>query len=178
MSDELVYDFAVESLFRGIGKRFTPGLKAQVKALGIDPDSKLLPGYPRELWVRVVDVIARGLGPGDPVKAHRDLGAAIASGFAETTLGKVMRPAVELMGVRRLLLRLPKNLTMSNNFLKVTVHEEGPQKLRVDLTHDVPSADFLCGVIEAMARYAGATQCTTTHRREGGLLIIDVSWAT
>jgi len=174
---ELVYDFAIESLFRGLGPRFTPELEARVKALGIDPGKKLLPAYPREVWVRVVDVIARELGGPDPAQAHRALGAAITHGFAETTLGIVMKPAVLLMGVRRLLLRLPKNLTMSNNFLKVTVEEPAAGALRVRLSHDVPSADFLCGLIEEMARYAGAKTCTARAQHEGSQLVIDVAWA-
>ena len=35
---ELVYDFAIESLFKGLRERFTPELRAKVKAAGIDPD--------------------------------------------------------------------------------------------------------------------------------------------
>lgn len=40
----------------------------------------------------------------------------------------------------------------------------------------MPSADLLCGVIEAMARYAGAKHCEAVHRREGEVLYIDVTW--
>lgn len=174
MSDaqgELVWDFAIESLFKGLGERFTPGLRAKVKAAGIDPDTKLLPAYSKDVWVRVVDVVATGIG-----QSQRELGDAITHGFAETTMGKMMRPALGLIGVRRVLNRLPKFLTMSNNFMKVSVQDAGEAAVRVDISHAVPSADFLAGCIEAVARYAGAKEAHATPWTEGSHLVIDVTW--
>jgi uncharacterized protein (TIGR02265 family) len=170
-SGELVWDFAIESLFKGVGDRFTPELRAKVKAAGIDADAKLLPAYTKDVWVRVVEVVATGVG-----HSHRELGAAITHGFAGTAMGIVMKPAVVLMGVRRVLNRLPRFLSMSNNFLKVQVHEAGAAALRVEVSHAVPSADFLAGCIEEMARYAGAKECQATPRTDGTQLVIDVTW--
>ncbi|MDP1825484.1 MAG: DUF2378 family protein [Archangium sp.] len=175
---DLVYDFGVESLFKGLGPRLTPALKDKVRAVGIDLDKKLLPAYPKDLWVRVVDVVAHELNAGGELPAaRRQLGHAIASGFAEGTLGRLMAPGVRLMGVRRMLLRLPRSLTMSNNFLRVTVTEMGPHAMRVELNEAVPSAEFLCGVIEAIAGYAGAMSCEVQSVVEGPLHVFNVTWA-
>lgn len=175
---DLVYDFGVESLFKGVGARLTPALKDKVRAAGIDLDKKLLPAYPKELWVRVVDVVAHELSAGrDLPAARRQLGHAIASGFSEGAVGKLMAPGVRLMGVRRMLLRLPRSLTMSNNFLRVAVTETGPHAMRVELNEAVPSPEFLCGVIEAIAGYAGAKTCEVKAVVEGPLHVFTITWA-
>jgi uncharacterized protein (TIGR02265 family) len=174
---QLVYDFGVESLFRGLGQRLTPSLKERVRAAGIDLDRKLLPAYPRVVWVRVVDIVAEEISGGrDLPSARRELGHLIASGFEQSTLGKMMAPGVRFMGVRRVLLRLPKQLTMSNNFLRVAVIETPGDTLRVEVNEAVPSPEFLCGVIEAIAGYAGAKRCDVTFVDEGPLTAFTVNW--
>lgn len=178
VSQHLVYDFGVEGLFKGLGDKLTPALKAKVRAVGIDLDKKLLPGYPKEVWVRAVDVVARELSEaGDLAAARRQLGHHITHGFSQGTLGKVMAPGIRLMGVRRVLQRLPKTLTMSNNFLKVSVTELGPNSVRVEMNEAVPSAEFLCGVLEAMSAYAGAKSCEVQHASEGPFVVFSVTWS-
>jgi uncharacterized protein (TIGR02265 family) len=175
---QLVYDFGVESLFRGLGERLTPALKEKVRAVGIDLDRKLLPAYPRAVWVRAVDVVAEDLSRGgDLATARRELGRLITGGFPETALGKLMVPGVRFIGVRRVLLRLPKQLTMSNNFMKVSLVEQPGDRLRVEVIEPVPSPEFLCGVIEAIATYAGAKRCEVTFVDEGPLTAFTVNWS-
>jgi uncharacterized protein (TIGR02265 family) len=173
----LVYDFGVESLFKGLGPRLTPPLKEKVREVGIDLDKKLLPAYPKTLWTRAVDVVAEHLSDGgDLAAARRQLGHDISSGFEQSTLGRIMAPGVRFIGVRRVLLRLPRQLTMSNNFLRVAVVETPGDTLRVEVNEAVPSPEFLCGVIEAIAGYAGAKTCTVTFANEGPLTAFSVSW--
>lgn len=176
MEQHLVYDLGVESLFSGIRERVTPDLKHAVRALGIDLDKKLLPAYPKQVWVEVVDAVARAISPGVAAsQAHRELGHAISDGFAESVMGRLMAPGVRLMGVRRMMLRLPKSLTLSNNFMRVTVVETGPRAVRVDVNEAVPSADFLCGVIEAIGSYAGASRCEVSATGDGQVSF-SVTW--
>ena len=80
------------------------------------------------------------------------------------------------MGVRRILELLPHTFTMTNNFLRVTMLDASDGELRVRLSHDAPSAEFLCGSIEEMARHAGAKRCEASPHREGGGLVIEVRW--
>lgn len=177
LPEALVYDFAVESLFRGLGDEFTPELRAQVKAAGIDPDSPLLPAYPRAIWTRVVDVLSVALARGRSLEdARRDLGQRITQGFAQTTLGRVMSPAARLLGVRRTLARLPRNFTITNNFMKCTLTEKSPTELVFDVTEPVPSAEFLAGVIDSMARYAGAGHSRVTIEQLGTATRFHVTW--
>ena len=87
-----------------------------------------------------------------------------------------MAPGVRLMGVRRVLLRLPRQLGMSNNFLRVVVTETGASAMRVEMNEAVPSAEFLCGVIEAIAGYAGAKSCSVNFAPEPPLMVFSISW--
>ena len=177
MPEELVYDFGVESLFRGLRDDFTPELRAKVKAAGIDPDGKLLPAYPRAIWTRVVDVLAQSLAHGRSLEdARRELGLRITEGFAQTTLGRVMAPAARLLGVRRSLARLPRNFTITNNFMKCTLTEKSPTELWFDVNDPVPSAEFLAGVIDSMARYAGARTSDVTVEQAGTCTRFLVTW--
>ncbi|MFT3712094.1 MAG: DUF2378 family protein [Archangium sp.] len=175
---QLVYDVGVESLFRGIGEKLTPELRLRVRKLGIDLDQKLLPGYPKDVWVRVVDEVAREFSANsDLAAARKELGHAISRGFADSTMGKLMAPGVRLMGVRRMLLRLPKSLTMSNNFMRVAVTQTGSNLVRVEMNEPVPSSEFLAGVIEAIITYSGGKSSTITWAAEGPLTVFSVAWA-
>ena len=177
MEQHLVYDIGVESLFKGLGARLTPALKHAVRELGVDLDKRLLPAYPKSVWVRVVDEVARIVSPQLEVgEAHRQLGHAISAGFADSVMGRLMAPGVRLMGVRRVMLRLPKNLTMSNNFMRVTATETGPRSIRVEMNEAIPSEAFLCGVIEAIGRYAGAKSCEISTAPENGVIAFSVTW--
>lgn len=174
---DLVYDVGVESLFRGLGDKVTPALRERIRALGIDLDQKLLPGYAKDVWVRVVDEVARTLSTsGDLAAARRELGHAISRGFAESTMGKLMAPGVRLMGVRRMLLRLPKSFTMSNNFMRVAVAQTGERTVRVEMNEPVPSAEFLAGVIEAIVTYSGGKSSTVTWSPAGELTVFTITW--
>ena len=175
--EDLVYDFGVESLLRALGPALTPELKAKVKDAGIDTGEKLLPGYPRAVWERVVVLIASELSTGDLAAAQRALGARLTQGFAGTALGRMLAPAVRLTGVKRVMKQLPRNLTITNNFMKVVLEEVAPTEVRVTASHDSPSAEFLAGVIEGMARYAGAASCEVGYRRVGTQTVFVVRWA-
>lgn len=86
-----------------------------------------------------------------------------------------MEPGVRLIGVRRMLGRLPKMLSMSNNFLKVAVIDVPPNVVRVEVNEAVPSAEFLTGVIEALCRYAGAKTCDVAVTTEGLFTVFTVT---
>lgn len=177
MAEELVYDFAIESLFRGLRDDFTPELRAKVKAAGIDPDGKLLPAYPRFIWTRVVDVLAQELARDRSLEdARRELGRRITEGFTHTTLGRVMAPAARLLGVRRSLARLPRDFTITNNFMKCELTEKSPHELLFDVSDPVPSVEFLAAVIDSMARYAGARHSSVTIEQMGTCTRFHVTW--
>jgi uncharacterized protein (TIGR02265 family) len=87
-----------------------------------------------------------------------------------------MTRAVRLMSVRRVMELLPHTFTMTNNFMRVRLRHTSDHDLVVQLSHDVPSADFLCGSIEQMARFAGARECHATGRRDEGAFLIEARW--
>lgn len=168
---DVVYDLAVEAVLLGLGEHLTPALRAKMRALGVDPDRTLLASYPREVFVALVALASRetGLHP-------RELGARATSGFTRTPLGGPMGHAVRLIGVSRLLGLLPRIFTLSNNYTQVRLERRGPGAFGVELSHDVPSVDFICGSIEAMARLAGAAECSAVLERGGPQYVFGATW--
>src|SRR4051794_26244070 len=107
--ERLVFSPSVEALLmRGVGNQMTPGLKAQLRNVGIDLDRPLLPAYPSDTWQTAVGVIAKTLHPHLSMgQAQWKLGESTVYGFEQTVLGKAMVALSKLIGPRRALLRFP-----------------------------------------------------------------------
>lgn len=159
VSEPLVFDTSIEALYvRALGPRVTPALKHDLRALGLDLDKKLPPALPREAWYRGIDVTARHVFPALALDdAHREMGRLLISGMSDTTFGKALAPVVKLLGVRRVLGRVPHNIKTANTFATATLVDEGPGVLRLEV-NDVGSAPGLMrGSLEGLMRWAGAS---------------------
>jgi uncharacterized protein (TIGR02265 family) len=158
VADALVFDTSIEALYlRALGGRITPALKHELRGLGLDLDKKLPPAMPREAWYQSIDLTARAVFPALPLdEAHREMGRLLISGMSDTTFGKALAPVVKLLGVRRVLGRVPHNIKTANTFATATLVDEGPGVLRLEV-NDVGSAPGLMrGSLEGLMRWAGA----------------------
>ena len=174
---DLVYDFAFQSLLRGMSAAQAEALTPGWMALGIDPD-RLEPSYSRAVWEAAVEAAARQM-PGETREdQHRGLGALVIEGFARTRFGRVVSAATRLLGPRRVLQQAPRNFSFTNTFVRAQVLtlEENAASIRV--TPPSPSVPFLVGTVESMTRYAGATRVSSTwNLGDDGTLIVFVTWA-
>lgn len=69
-----------------------------VRELGVDAHH-LRASYPRETWERTVELVAGQVEGPTREARHRRLGELVTRGFSQTTLGRVLTPAVRLIGV-------------------------------------------------------------------------------
>lgn len=145
-----------------------PGLRE----LGLD-ERKLLPAYPRETWERVVELVSSLVEGASREERHWRLGEQLTRGFSQTTLGRVLTPAVRLIGVSRLMQRAPRHFELTNNFTKARVVSLTPGLAELELNHASPSPELLCGSLAEMARYAGAkaVEASFTVSADGKLLL-------
>ncbi|MBL8957262.1 MAG: DUF2378 family protein [Myxococcaceae bacterium] len=168
MAEKLVFDTSLDGLFhRALSGRITPELRTELKGLGIDLGKKLPPAVSRETWYRALDLSARACFPSvDARAALRELGVQMMKGIEETFFGKTMAPVVRMLGPRRILERVPKNMKSANNFAEGSVIrlEEHAMQLDVNDVGDAP--EVMQGSLEQIVRWAGAKTVDVTFTFE------------
>jgi uncharacterized protein (TIGR02265 family) len=159
-TDKVVWESAVEGLFvRGVGARLTPALAAELKGHGLDLTKKLPLGLPRDAWYACLRSAARHLHPElSREEAMRSLGRLTVDGIAQTFWGKAISPAVQLLGPRRLLMRVPSQMRSTNNFATGSITELGSTSLALLVTDAGDAPEMMQGSLERLASWAGAKE--------------------
>jgi len=161
MSEQrVIFSQGFEGLFcREVKDKLTPDIKAELKEAGVDLDKPYLPAYPIEIWVKVLDVLAKRLYPDETAEAANwKLGRITTTGFGETFLGKAAFGFLKLVGPVRAVERAARSYANTNNYTKVDLKRLGPTSFEFKLNekHSNPAYDM--GVVEAMLEYVGAKQ--------------------
>lgn len=152
-ANKLIFGSSVEALLSVTEKsavRVSAQTRRELGALRIGPPHKLEPAYPAEDWAMAVKMIAADLYPGrDPFEQHRELGKSTVTQFAQGFLGKAMLAAAQVIGARRSLERMTRNLRTGANFIETrfTVLDEKTHELWMNDVSDVPG--FYAGLIGA-----------------------------
>lgn len=159
MADPVVLDAAFEGLYvRGLGPRVTPMLKEKMRTVGIDLD-QMKPRYPREIWVRGLDVAARELYPRLPLaEAYRQLGDVAVSGIGNTLIGKAIVSMAKMLGPRRAMYRLNQAFGSLNNFMTVAVTEHGPTHFTLVINDAYDRPTYIMGALCAAMTMSGAKE--------------------
>lgn len=107
--------------------------------------------------VRLIDWVAAVCYPDVPLaEARRRHGrAGMLAWSRETILGRVMTAAFPLMGMERVLRRMPQNLGGLTNFATRTVLREGPGHWWYCSSDDPTPPDWIAGVMDALAEFTG-----------------------
>lgn len=156
---KLVFASAVEGLYmRALDGKLPPSLRASLKALGLDLSVPVpAGGVPRDVWYAALDETALKLYPTRArAEALRELGRLMVTGVVETFWGKAMTPAVRLLGVRRVLLRMPSQMKATNNFADGVATELSPTSMRLEVNDVANAPQLLQGSLEQLALWAGA----------------------
>lgn len=178
-AEKVVYDVAIEGLYlKGLAGRLTPGLKAKLKTAGLDLDGKLRATYPRELWVRCLELTARELYPNLPSdEAFRLLGQAVLEGTATTMIGKTILSMAKLIGPRRAFARLPQAFNSMNNFVVARATERAPNEHELWLSDCYGHPTYMKGGLEAALTATGAKNLVVKQlAAEGDSVTFVVGW--
>ena len=147
---KLIFSSAMDALLKVIQGRITPETQRALAAMRIGPPHRPEPAYPAEHWAAAVKLISADMFPGgDLYNQHRQLGRATVLQFADTLMGKAMFGAAKIIGARRSLDRMTRNLRTGANFIETrfTVLDEKTQEVWMNDVTDVPG--FYAGLIGA-----------------------------
>lgn len=114
---DLVFSQTFEAFARAMGDRLNATVKADPLKLGVNYDAPLLPAYPLDTWAQTLAVGASALFPGQPFEAQAfAFGNRFMDAYTETLVGKALGALFRVIGPRRLLERMTRNLRSANNY--------------------------------------------------------------
>jgi uncharacterized protein (TIGR02265 family) len=112
--------------------------------------------------IRLMDWIAAvvypDLPPGAVRRRHGRAGTLVWS--KGTILGRVLTAAVPLMGMERVVRRLPQTIGGVTNFATRTIYREGPGHWWYTASDDPTPPELTAGMIDAVGEVTGARQLT------------------
>jgi uncharacterized protein (TIGR02265 family) len=164
---DVVFTSTVEGLIRALGDKLDVRTHAKFKELGIPLEGKLQAAYPREAWVRVAHYAGELLAPNLPPEQQRVvLGRRFIGGFAETIVGKALLATMRVLGPRRALARLNRNLQTGNNYSRTELRET-PEGLEL-WVGNAPFPEWYQGMVIAALEKTGAKEISVEPIRRSG----------
>lgn len=135
MADErLMYAAGITGLFQeGLKDVGTPEFHAELKKVGIDL-SKLLPGYPYELWERALDLTAPLFPALTPEQRHEELGRRTVLGSTSSPFLKAVLSVVGMIGTARALKRITARSGAQNTSI-ITFGDETKTSLVINSSY-------------------------------------------
>ncbi len=155
---EVVFTDAVEGLFfKGLGARVTPELRAELKALGLDLEARLLPAYSRQVWNAAIALAAARTWPQLEVgEAHVLLGRTFIAGYQQTLLGKALTGMARMLGPLKTLGRMGRNLRTGGSYNETTLTPEGPTLVRFWINEPYLDPGYVKGLLQGTLEACGA----------------------
>jgi uncharacterized protein (TIGR02265 family) len=145
------------STFEGLFVRSlkpTGAFLADLGRAGFDP-ARMQSSYPFEVWDACLTV-ARTHALAGVADADFQLGRRFNQGFLDTVVGSIIKVGIPMLGLRRLIARLPRTVPTAFPGAEVTVLEAVDHRARVRLASSPINADFARGVFHDAAEMAGA----------------------
>ena len=135
----------------------SPTLATQFRDMGVNFE-RLEPAYPLELWVRSLHLTMDTLHPGKPRDvASYEVGRRMVEAMSETMLGTALFSLLKVLGPKRGLMRMARNLRSSNNYSEATVLEVSPGNYELTLNM-VNYPQYYRGMLEAGMSLMGARE--------------------
>lgn len=179
MNEKVVFEQTIEGLFlRGLGRRVTPGLKAELKLAGLDLGARLLPAYPFEVWMRALEITARTLYPRlSADEAMFQVGTAFIEGYKETFLGRAVLGVVRVLGPHRAMLRATQSFRSGNNYTQTTLKVLDPRTLELWMNEVGPWPSFTAGIVHSALAVTGVAPTVEVLTHDGQAATYRVSWS-
>jgi uncharacterized protein (TIGR02265 family) len=176
--EPVVFDSVIATLVR-LAEPLEPSVRAKLEAAGLPLKGKLQPAYPASSWALWLRMLSEILHPGiEAVEAQRRIGKASVAYFMEGPLAKALFATLRLLGPKRALMRLTRNMRTANNYTEARVTELGPGRYEVWFNEVDGVPGFYIGLLETALGALGARQLRVEVKSvEGSACTYHVSWA-
>lgn len=176
-TERLVFSHSMEALYRAL-EPHTPTERAAFLKAGIT-GQRFLPAYPVERHIEILDACAASRFAHLPeLERYVEVGKLFFAGFEKTLVGSALMAMLRVLGPRRTLERLTRNLRSANNFSEGTVKALAPNRHLVHLNFTARPGFYL-GLLEAGCRVAGAKDLSVTVAETKDLeTTYEVRWAS
>ncbi|MDX2014619.1 MAG: DUF2378 family protein [Myxococcaceae bacterium] len=178
MSDApVVFGTSVEALVRVLGATLTPEVHARFVTLGIDLE-RPNPAYPYETWLEALRLAMALKWPGAPEdEATYRMGRAIFESYSLTLMGSALLQLLKVLGPRRGLERMTRNLRTTNNYSETRLTVVGPHQYQL-WVNKVAFPHYFRGLLEAGLEFSGAkslsVRIVSASAAEGA--VFDLAW--
>lgn len=180
MPQRLVFSQAFEGLQRALGDRLTGQVSTQFRDLGVDFAKGLEPAYELEVWVKSVRQASQLLNPEapEPEQLYR-FGRAFIDGYERTMVGKAMLTTLRLIGPKRTLERMDRNLRSGNNYTQTRLAPQpGVANAFTLWVAPVRYVDWYRGLLTAGLEAAGAKDLLLeADARDGESVTYRIRWS-
>ena len=110
-NEPIVFSQTVDGLLRALGTRLDDDAKDHLRDLGLNVRARLDPAYTLAVWTPVMRYASTLVAPGRPPPEQMfELGRRFIEGYAETIVGRAMLTALNVLGPRRTLERMSRNV--------------------------------------------------------------------
>lgn len=151
----VVFGNSVEALVRVLGPALDGRVQQRFLAIGVDLFNPN-PAYPYELWLTTLNLAMEVLWPTLPRdEATFRMGRAIFESYGQTVMGKALLQLVKVLGPRRALERMSRNLRTTNNYSDTKLTEVGPNHFELWVNR-VAFPHYFRGLLEAGLEFGGA----------------------
>lgn len=174
----VVFGSSYEALLRVMGEKLDAGFTAKLKALGVDVSS-INAAYPYETWVQSLELAMSVLWPGVAKdEATWRMGRAIFDSWGHTLIGRALLPLLRLLGPRRGLERMTRNLRSSNNYADTRLTARGPTEYELWINL-VAFPHYYRGLLESGLEASGAkvVHVEVLSHAPGAAAVLLLRWA-
>ncbi|MGV3622145.1 MAG: DUF2378 family protein [Archangium sp.] len=131
--EPVVFGAVVEGMQRAFAPRLSPQLRDDLKAMGLDFEERRA-AYPVNDFLRYFTAVADGLYPGDvrsrPARL-RQFGQDFMNGFGQTAIGGAAFMMARVVGIRRSMERVSRNVRSTGNFMDASCEVVGPTEVKI-----------------------------------------------
>ncbi|MFO0598319.1 MAG: DUF2378 family protein [Myxococcaceae bacterium] len=153
--EPVVFGSSYEALERVLGDQLDESVRAKLRGFGVDL-KKLNPAYPYRTWLHSLELTMALKWPGVArEEASYHLGRAIFESFGQTLMGKALMPLLRVLGPRRGLERMNRNLRSSNNYSRTTLEQRAPTSFALGINL-VAYPQYFRGLLEDGLENSGA----------------------
>ena len=158
------------SIFEGMFVRALQPTGAFLEALretGFDPVA-MEATYSVEVWTACLTIARRQVYPSLSEEAgDRALGRRFADGFLSTIVGRMVAVTLPIIGLARMLDRLPRYVSMGRSDLVIQTAKVGETQRKLTFINGTPMPHFMAGALEtAFNRTRTVTQVAVTQVRK------------